>query len=198
MLTRSFATSPAKVIRRRARRCVLGLCGDARWRTGRRRRHSAECGRPDGARALLTTQASTKVYRSLRRSRQSLSAAVDADALLAVLPDPIVCFSEADFVQTQRYDLRGDASLVMVDWITSGRHASGERWAFSRYESRFDIRREPVGFCGRLRARANIDAVSPHGPFDVLLTAVITGPLVNGAAADLERGLETSIRTARM
>ena len=63
---------------------------------------------------------------------------MDADALLAVVPDPIVCFADADFTQTQRYDLHPDASLVMVDWITSGRHASGERWAFSRYESRFE------------------------------------------------------------
>ena len=46
-----------------------------------------------GARALLTTQASTKVYRSERRSRQSLTATVGANALLAVVPDPIVCFA---------------------------------------------------------------------------------------------------------
>ena len=54
----------------------------------------------------------------------------------------MVCFAGADFAQTQRYDLHADASLVLVDWMTSGRHASGERWAFSRYESRFDITRD--------------------------------------------------------
>ena len=124
-----------------ARRDVLGLRCDPRRRTRGRRRNSLRADVTAGARALLTTQASTKVYRSLRRSRQSLTANVDADALLAVVPDPIVCFADADFTQTQRYDLHADASLVMVDWITSGRHAAGERWAFSRYESRFDIRR---------------------------------------------------------
>ena len=122
-----------------------------------------------GARALLTTQASTKVYRSERRSRQSLTATVGANALLAVVPDPIVCFADADFAQTQRYDLHADASLVMVDWMTSGRHAAGERWAFSRYESRFDIRRgsQRVFFDG-LVLEPGTDAVAARmGRFDV-------------------------------
>jgi urease accessory protein len=140
-----------------------------------------------GARGLLTTQASTKVYRSLRPSRQSLEASVDADALFAVVPDPVVCFADAHFTQVQRYNLHPDASLVMVDWITSGRHAAGERWAFSRYESRFDIRRgsEPI-FFDALVLEPHIDSVVERmGRFEVLLTAVITGPLVAAAAMDI-------------
>ena len=139
------------------------------------------------ARALLTTQASTKVYRSARRSSQTLTASVGADALLAVIPDPIVCFAGADFTQRQRYDLHADASLVMVDWITSGRHESGERWAFSRYENRLDIRRnsQRIFFDGLVLERG-IDCVAERmGRFNVLLTAVITGPLVAAAATDL-------------
>ena len=140
-----------------------------------------------GARALLTTQASTKVYRSLRPSRQSLTANVDAGALLAVVPDPIVCFAGAHFTQSQRYGLHADASLVMVDWMTSGRHAAGERWAFSRYESRFDVRRSAQRiFVDALVLEPNIDSVAERmGRFDVLLTAVMTGPLIAGAAADI-------------
>ena len=197
LLTRAFATSPAKLIASNGR-------GAACWV------YAATLGgglvggddiqlRADvtaGARALLTTQASTKVYRSLRRSRQSLTATVDADALLAVLPDPIVCFADADFIQTQRYDLHADASLVMVDWITSGRHAAGERWAFSRYESRFDIRRGPHRvFVDGLVLESNVDAVVARmGRFEVLLTAVISGPLVSLAAVELvNRISETSI-----
>jgi urease accessory protein len=137
-----------------------------------------------GARAMLATQASTKVYRSLRPARQVVSATVDTGGLLAVVPDPIVCFAAADFRQTQSYDLRGDASLVVVDWMTSGRHQAGERWAFSRYESRLTISREtrPV-FLDALLLEPDLDSIDQHmGRFEVLLTAVVMGPLVVDAA----------------
>jgi urease accessory protein len=184
-LTTAFATSPAKLLPTNGRGATCwvyaatlggGLVGgdDIRLR--------AEV--TAGARALLTTQASTKIYRSLRPARQSLHATVDAGAFLAVVPDPVVCFAGADFTQTQRYDLHADASLVMVDWITSGRHASGERWAFSRYESRFDIRRGSRRiFFDALVLEPNIDAVVERMcRFDVLLTAVLSGPLLAGPA----------------
>ena len=143
ILTRSFATSPVKVFatKRGGAACWIytatlggGLVG------GDAVRLTAEV--ESGARAFLTTQASTKVYRSLRPASQTISATVDAGGLLAVLPDPIVCFAAADFTQTQRYELRGDANLVFLDWMTSGRHGTGERWAFSRYESRLAILRD--------------------------------------------------------
>ncbi|MEO5741783.1 MAG: urease accessory protein UreD [Vicinamibacterales bacterium] len=188
VLTRAFAASPAKLFATNGRgpTCWVyaatlggGLVGGDEIRL----RSNVTA----GARALLTTQASTKVYRSLRPSRQSLHASVDVDAFLAVVPDPVVCFANADFTQTQQYDLHADASLVMVDWITSGRHASGERWAFSRYESRFDIRRGSQRvFFDALVLEPNIDSVVERMcRFDVLLTAVISGPLVAGAASDI-------------
>ncbi|URE25544.1 UreD urease accessory protein [Musa troglodytarum] len=68
----------------------------------------------DGCTAALTTQASTKVYKSVdsKCSEQFLEARVGRNALLAVIPDPVTCFSTA-----------------------SGRHESGERWEFDRYKS---------------------------------------------------------------
>jgi len=188
VLTRAYAASPARVIRSNGRSATCwvyaatlggGLVGgdDIQLR--------AEVSA--GARALLTTQASTKVYRSQRRSRQGLTAVISEDALLAVVPDPIVCFAGADFVQTQRYELHRNASLVMVDWMTSGRHATGERWMFSRYESRFDIWRgsRQVLFDG-LVLEPGIDSVAARmGRFDVCLTAVVSGPLVAAAAKEL-------------
>jgi len=188
VLTRALVASPAKLFATNGRSATCwvyaatlggGLVG------GDEIRLRAEV--TGGARALLTTQASTKVYRSQRPSFQSLHATVDAEAFLAVVPDPVVCFADAHFAQSQRYDLHARASLVMVDWITSGRHASGERWAFSRYESRFDIRRGCRRiFLDALVLERNIDAVAERmGRFQVMLTAVITGPLVAGAATDI-------------
>ena len=201
VLTHAFARSPAKLITTRGNSATCwvyaatyggGLLGgdDIQLRVD----VTAD------ARALLTTQASTKVYRSPRRSRQSVNATVDSNALLAVVPDPIVCYADADFAQMQRYDLHATANLVVVDWMTSGRHASGERWAFSRYESRFDIRRnsQPIFFDGLVLER-NLDAVADRmRRFDVLLTAVVTGPLVAGACRELiERMSEEPVAYSR-
>ena len=137
-----------------------------------------------GARAVITTQASTKVYRSLRPASQHVKSSIDDDALLVVLPDPVVCFAGSDFSQRQRYDLQHRGSLVLVDWMTSGRHAAGERWAFHHYSSRIDIRR-----AGRQILYDTLWLDEGDGPigerlggFEVCLTAVVTGPLVADAA----------------
>ncbi|KAH7569675.1 hypothetical protein JRO89_XS06G0238200 [Xanthoceras sorbifolium] len=91
----------------------------------------------DGCTAVLTTQASTKVYKSLgsKCSEQILEAIIGSDALLAVIPDPVTCFSTARYSQKQIFKVVSDSSLVMVDWITSGRHESGEKWDFKLYKS---------------------------------------------------------------
>jgi len=186
ILARSFASSPVKVFAMTGGRSACwvyaatlggGLVG------GDEIQVTADV--TAGARALLMTQASTKVYRSLRPASQTVSATVAPGGLLAVLPDPIVCFAASDFTQVQRYELFGDASLVLVDWMTSGRHAAGERWAFSRYESRLTITHDgrPV-LQDAVLLEHDLDSIAERmGRFEVLLTAVLTGPLVECGAA---------------
>ncbi len=98
-----------------------------------------------GPRAIgvLGTQASTKVYRNVSQSpcRQTLTASVADGGLLVLVPDPLTCFAQARYEQSQSIRLRGSGSLVLVDWLTSGRRARGECWAFSRYRSRLEIHR---------------------------------------------------------
>ncbi|KAL7596893.1 urease accessory protein D isoform X1 [Lactuca sativa] len=91
----------------------------------------------DGCTAVLTTQASTKVYKSvaLKCSEQMMEARIGSDALLVVIPDPVTCFSTARYSQKQIFRMVGDSSLLIVDWITSGRHESGEKWDFGLYKS---------------------------------------------------------------
>ncbi|KAK1557101.1 hypothetical protein Q3G72_017926 [Acer saccharum] len=91
----------------------------------------------DGCTTVLTTQASTKVYKSLgsKCSEQILEARIGSDAILAVIPDPVTCFSTARYSQKQIFRVVSDSSLVIVDWITSGRHESGEKWDFELYKS---------------------------------------------------------------
>ncbi|KAL6198653.1 hypothetical protein ACLB2K_028442 [Fragaria x ananassa] len=62
-------------------------------------------------------------------------ARVGSNALLAVIPDPVTCFSTARYSQKQIFRVASDSSLVLVDWITNGRHESGEKWDFDLYKS---------------------------------------------------------------
>jgi urease accessory protein len=97
-----------------------------------------------GTRGYLGTQSSTKVYWSPdgRVSRFHLHASLARDAVLIVAPDHVQCFAGARYEQRQEFHLQSGAGLVLVDWLSSGRVARGERWAFARYRSRIDV------FCG--------------------------------------------------
>jgi urease accessory protein len=186
VLQRSFATAPLKLFTTRG---VTSACwvyaatygggvvgGDAI-------RLQVETG--PGATAVITTQASTKVYRALRPASQHVTATIDDGALLVMLPDPVVCFSGAHFSQRQQFDLHDGGNLVLLDWITSGRHAVGERWAFDHYSSRNDIRRagRRILYDTLLLDQEDGPVGERLGRFDVCLTAVITGPKVADAAA---------------
>jgi urease accessory protein len=96
--------------------------------------------RPD-SKAIISTQSSTKVFKSIdgRTTRQSLTATLEPGAVGAFVPDPIACFADARYAQRQRFDITGDATLLVLDWFTSGRRARGEIWAFEHYSSRQQV-----------------------------------------------------------
>lgn len=58
---------------------------------------------------------------------------------MAVIPDPVTCFSAARYSQKQVFRVSSDSSLVIVDWVTSGRHERGEKWDFNLYRSTNNI-----------------------------------------------------------
>uniref|UniRef100_A0A453NK15 Urease accessory protein D n=1 Tax=Aegilops tauschii subsp. strangulata TaxID=200361 RepID=A0A453NK15_AEGTS len=62
----------------------------------------------DGCTAAMTTQASTKVYKAVGSKCSE---------------------------QKQVFHVSGDSNLVIVDWFTSGRYESGEKWDFTSYKS---------------------------------------------------------------
>jgi len=137
-----------------------------------------------GAAAFLSTQASTKVYRSVRGTTSELRARVGDDGLLVVAPDPVVCFAASRYLQRQNFELAGSASLVAIDWMTSGRWASGERWAFDSYEARLTVRREEALLVHDVLALRAQDGnlAARMGRFEVIAIAVIVNV---DAAADI-------------
>jgi urease accessory protein len=94
-----------------------------------------------GARCFIGTQASTKVYRNPGQlpSGHATYATVEEDALLVFAPDPIQAYSGSFYTQQQEFHLTAGASLVLLDWFSSGRNARGERWEFAQFSSRNDI-----------------------------------------------------------
>ncbi len=138
-----------------------------------------------GAAAFLSTQASTKVYRSSRGSDVEMHAEVECDGVLVVVPDPVVCFASSRYRQTQRVDVSQGAGLVLVDWVTSGRRTSGERWAFDDYVSRTVVhhRGRLVLHDATVLRASDGDLATRIGRFDVLALMVIVGEAVESDAA---------------
>lgn len=144
-----------------------------------------------GARAMLSTQASTKVYRAESRASQRLRVDADDDSLLVLLPDPVTPFAGAEYEQEQRFELAPGATLVAVDWMTAGRVGSGERWRFTACSSRTFIRRGGkmiLHDATRLDPEDG-DLVRRLGRFNCVAWAVAVGPLVRAAALRLAGAL---------
>lgn len=146
-----------------------------------------------GATLLLQTQASTKVYRSPRGASSQFAARVGAGGRLLVLPDPTVCFEGAAFEQSQLLDLDIGATLVLTDWMTAGRRASGERWAFDRYVSRVTVRSDgQTVLDDALRLSSGEGPLAARmGRFECVCAIVLVGPDVRehatAAAAQIAR-----------
>lgn len=137
-----------------------------------------------GAMALISTQSSTKAYRSAHGTSTRFDAVVGNGGLLVVAPDPVVCFAGSTYRQAQHVDLAGTGALVLVDWLSSGRRAAGERWAFDLYSSRTTVRVDGrlIFYDGLTLDRKDGDVTARMGRFDVLATVLIVGASLMAAA----------------
>ena len=92
----------------------------------------------------LLTQGSTKVFK-LRKNdsltEQQMTVNLGTHSALLLLPDPIQPFAESVYSQLQQFNLPKDntASLVVLDWVSEGRTAHGERWRLREFRSRNDV-----------------------------------------------------------
>ena len=155
-----------------------------------------------GTTVFVGTQASTKVYRNpdQRPCGHRIQVESGTASLLVFAPDPVQAFAGSRYLQEQQFQLAHDASLVVVDWFTSGRVACGERWKFDRVQSRSAIWRRAQSFVQTqavtnelifldslvLDAREGLIA-SKHrtGRFNCLATLVLLGPAVRAIATGI-------------
>ncbi|KAK2988330.1 hypothetical protein RJ640_000317 [Escallonia rubra] len=151
----------------------------------------------DGCTTVLTTQASTKVYKSVaskcseqvfevkapgqnQSNHEVILAKIGSDALLVVIPDPVTCFSTAKYSQKQVFRMMSDSSLLIVDWITSGRHESGEKWDFELYKSTnhiFLAGDEPLFLDTILLDQTSITSIAERmQDYQVIAMVILLGP----------------------
>ena len=131
-----------------------------------------------GATAVVTTQASTKAYKGATSQRVTVRVGEGATAL--IVPDPVVPYRGARLVQETRVELAGDASLVLIDVLTCGRVAYGERWD-AAIDATLSIKRETL----LLHDRVVLDGAA-HGTramrdYEALATVILLGPLAKHA-----------------
>lgn len=135
-----------------------------------------------GARGVLTTQASTKIYKNPRGlpCGQSLQGRVEDDAVLVIAPEAVCCFADSRYDQIQHITVAEGGNLVIVDWMTSGRYEVGERFQFKSYSARLSIwqdDRHILEDATRLdQADGPLDSSFRMGRFNCLATMVILGP----------------------
>lgn len=127
-----------------------------------------------GATALVTTQASTKVFRGA--SRQRLSA--DVEGTLVYLPDPVACFADAEHASSIDVRLGDEGSVLVLDAFTAGRPAYGDRFRFARLVTRLRVWRGE-----RLRVNDAIALDEDEGPIaarfghaEAFATVIAMGP----------------------
>lgn len=144
-----------------------------------------------GTRCFLGSQASTKVYRNPAGlpCTHTLGAKVGSEAVLVLAPDPIQCFAGSLYEQRQEFFLEAGASLVLVDWLSAGRLARGERWAFGRFESRNEIfvadERLLIDALRLDPSDGPIDSPFRMGRFNCLATVVVFGAAVQESARQI-------------
>ncbi len=157
-------------------------------------------------RCFLSTQASTKVYRNpdSRPCGHHLVGWLDSDSLLVLAPDPVQAFAGSRYAQHQEFHLQPGAGLVLVDWLSSGRSARGERWAFAQFRSRNEVffgdERRLVDSLLLDPADGKLDSAQRLGRFNCLALIALFGNPMREAAARLldEEGARPVGRRARL
>lgn len=94
----------------------------------------------EGAEATIVGGAATQVLQMVTgEASQTLTLRAAAGARLLWLPEPLILFGGAAYSQQTRVELAPGALVVLLDVLTPGRLARGERFRFRRYETRVAI-----------------------------------------------------------
>lgn len=189
----SYATNPLKLLAPRTRgRSVWAYSSSFGGGLVAGDQTRLELSLGEHARCFLGTQASTKVYRNpgRRPCGHHTCAKLGQGSLLVFAPDPVQPFAESSYLQRQEFHVAADASLVLLDWFSSGRTARGERWAFDRFQSRNAVYQEAgeLVFLDSLLLGSDDEPVAAQhrtGRFNCFATLLLLGPAVSALASSI-------------
>lgn len=125
---------------------------------------------------------------------QVLDVSIARGGAVFLLPDPVTCFRSAAYNQIQVFRLHSSASLVLLDWVTSGRKSIGEDWAFSRYYSKNEVwveNRQLAKDIMLLEEQQPLPSLPPRtlaeslAPYSCYATLIMCGPLVQNTLSSL-------------
>lgn len=154
----------------------------------------------EGARAFVSTQGPTRIYRSPAGCESETAVEVASGGALVLAPDPTACFAGARFRQRTEVELGEGASVALCDGLSAGR--SGERWGFERCTVGLALRRN-----GRMLLDESWLLDPAHGAlgdrlgrFEALATVLVAGPLFSRMRDELRSGIEAQppARRARL
>jgi len=145
-----------------------------------------KCGQQ--ATIVVTCQSSTKVYKSLpeKITTQSFDITVEEGGLFVMIPQPVTCFATARYQQRQTLNVETGGSVVCVDWLTCGRCARGECWAFAEYTSKVHLKiggRLVLNDCTRLSNEDGHDVAAEMRGYHTAANIFIVGPRVKHISA---------------
>lgn len=137
-----------------------------------------------GARAFVSSQGPTRVFRSTRGAASVTCARVAEGGALMLFPDPTACFAGARYAQTTEVCLAPESSLLLWEALSAGR----ERWGFTRCET--TLRVLPY-----LDERWLLDPeqgplAERMGRFGAIGTLLVVGPLFASLAQSIQERID--------
>ena len=132
----------------------------------------------EGARAFVSSQGPTRIYRSARGCESETVVEIAPGGVLVLTPDPTACFAGARFRQRIDVALADGASVALWDVLSAGRIARGERWALDRCSLALTARRGGRTFLDEcwLLDPSHGALGSRLGRFEALATVLLAGP----------------------
>jgi urease accessory protein len=104
-----------------------------------------EIGQESDTHVCLTTPSATRIYRTERQPAVLETVITLGDgASLEYLPDHVIPHVGSALRQSLRLEMGRGSRAIVLDSMSSGRVASGERWSFTEIDSRMDI-----SICGK-------------------------------------------------
>ncbi len=145
---------------------------------------------------LFKSQGNTHVYKNEIQSPavQITTGRCGAHASVQLLPEPVVLHAGAKLIQQQHWNLTESTDFVLCDWMQSGRSESKEQFAFDFFQSQITLSIDGTPILEEnLRCRPALDDIrSPaaFGPFDLMLTVYLLGPMADRRADALRPFLQ--------